>query len=193
MATLRVYFAAVLETATSIFRLGDRGVPIKEVTTDGLAESSPSRLSVAAGTTAVLWAYATNDQTFTGFFAKLVSGDYAVVSVLVAKDSGTATAPGLPVATATRPWRWRHTDLADFAPFVLSSPNAYLNDDAANTTADTGNTLTAGYTADNQSGIDGSLPTLWAGAAVPIAGRIYKIVVRNPGTSAIEIEYAKVV
>lgn len=190
MGTFRFYFNGIVESAASVFRFGDRSAPVKEVTVDGQADASPSRLTVAAGATAVLWAYSASDPTFSLLHAKLTTGSYAVVSVLVAKDSGT---DALPVATATRAWRWRHADLSDIAPVLLTSPNAYMNDDGATAASDTGNTLTAGYTADNQSGIDGSLPTLWAGAAVPIAGKIYKVVVHNPGATAIEVEFGKVV
>jgi len=197
-AKMRVFFDGVVESGAFVSRFGARGTPIKEVTITGQPDASPSRITVAAGATVVLWSYTANDPSFTLFHAKLTSGSYAVVSTLVAKDSllnaaGSAVAAGLPVATGTRAWRWRHTDLNDAGPFVLTSPYAYMNDDGATTASDTGNTLSSGYTAGDQSGIDGSLPTLWAGAATPIAGRIYKVVVHNPSaTDSIEVEYGKV-
>jgi len=188
MATFRFYYSLIVESAAAIFRGGTGVSPVMETTITGVPVGQPQRLAVAAGATVTLYQWQTGDAGFETFFAHLVGGGYGVVSALIAKP--TSATDNSPQATATRAWRWRHQDLGGIAPCIISSDDAYMNDDAASEANDFANTTAAGFSVSNDALVAGATPTLWTVANVQ--GRVYKIVLHNPGATSITVEYGKV-
>lgn len=178
MARCRIKYSGVLEDGSSIKRFGTGEAPIKEVTVDGDVSNIPSRCTLAPGESVDLWVYGDSTRAFETIIGHIVSGDYLVLSFLVAKDSGD---DGLPEPNATFAWRWRHQDVSNLAPFCISSDRPYMNTNAVSAAAEYGNITAGGYTADGQSGIDGADPQLFA--VTNDNGKIYKVRVGNPDVS----------
>jgi len=189
-STFQVYQHGIVYDGAKARRFGDKNKPVSVKTITGVLDASPSRLTIPAGGSLVLWTYSAADPTFEFASFRVLTESHLIASILVAKPtSATDRTPILPAAGPD--WRWRHIDATDLADINLTTQEWYMSDNDNIATDDSGNVVASGFSTTADALLAGSSPKLFDGSHTPTVGRAYKIQLKNPGTSSADVEYVR--
>ncbi len=140
-------------------RIGDPGAQLAEVTMPGTGKLV-REITIAAGATTTLWEYADLNDFET--VVLLVRGS-GYLNLAIKADKPTSSTDSTPLGTHES---WRQIDISCKVPFLLNTDAALVHD---NPLLDNGDS--------------GGMPTILSDAGTE-DGKVYKIVAKNPSTTA---------
>jgi len=167
-ANLKVYFSmTMVKDGKLLPPYGNLNAPIADVDITGDSFDFLSDIVVPAGETKVLWQYGIHHDFEVAVFTILDSG-YGYLCWLVDRPTSAtdSTATG-----AVR--RWREVDVTCKVPFLLNSDAARINATAASDYGDDAS----------------SLPKILSATDSEV-GKVYEVVMLNPGTDDITVRRA---
>jgi hypothetical protein len=170
-ATLRHYSHGVIENADgTAAHFGSNTQPTKEVTVDGDVVEADTIIPIPAGQLVPLWIWTANDPDFAVYRLEIVGGD-GYLDVYWQVDKPTSTTDSTPLGTCLR---WNEMDFSCFTEHIQNSQAARVNPTLATAAGDAA-----------------GLPAMAASGAT-VDGRVYKVMVKNRGATAVSVKRTRV-
>ncbi len=169
-ANVRVYDAMFIDGSTDQ-QVGTLDAPVKEFTLTADTVRVIEEISIEPDEEVVIWAYSAAKPYFDLIRLQVLGGE-GYIEVAIYSDAPTSSTDPTPLATCKG---WDFVDLSCTAPLYLTSDQVIVNP-------------VVGDAHNDNSGV----PLKWSDAGT-IAGRVYKVMIRNPADATDAVRLSKAI
>ncbi len=171
-ATVNVYDALFLDGTLNDDSVGSLETSVKAFNlTADTVRTVGEEISVAVGESVTIWEYSATKPYFDMIRLQCLGGA-GYLEVAIKSDAPTSSTDPIPLTTCIS---WNFIDLSCTAPLYLTSDEVIVNP-------------VVGDGHNDNSGV----PLKWSDAGT-VAGRVYKVMVRNPSTASAAVRLSKTV